>query len=543
MNSDPAARWFSIVPPLLAVCLAFVTRRIFPSLGAAVVAGGFLSQVPDSPLSPAAWGRGVAASVSFVTRSAFDEMNVQILAFVVLVIAMIAVLISSGGLQAIVDALAKYAKGHRSARFATALAGLIIFFDDYANTMIVGNAMRPLTDRHGVSREKLAFLVDATSAPVAGLAVLSTWIGYEVGLFDDISNSLGIGIDGYSLFLNALPFRFYCISMIAFILINSFTGWDFGPMAKAERRAREKGQPSDPDAQLWATDSMQLATPSPEAVPRLASAVFPLAVLFTVLLGSMWFSGGGRAIASEQGWLMILSPGAWRQVATQGMSITSLLMSSAAIALVAAIACAVLLSKVSPKTVVSAILGGAKSSLLPMSILLLAWALKASCDQLQTGKFLAATLSHFVSPLWFPALLFFTGFLTSFATGTSWGTMAILIPTAVPVAWQLDGASYGIVTAISLAAVLDGSIFGDHCSPISDTTIMSSAASSCDHLHHVRTQLPYSLLVGTGAILFGYLPAAMGWPFWATLGANVGALTFASWALARGEARRAVAQG
>jgi len=173
-----------------------------------------------------------------------------------------------------------------------------------------------------------------------------------------------------------------------------------------------------------------------------------------------------------------------------------------------------------------ATLMGIRSSILPISILVLAWSLKGACDALGTGTFLAATIGGVVSPLLFPAIIFIVAGLTAFSTGTSWGTMAILIPTAVPVAFQLDGGSYGLVTIISLAAVLDGAILGDHCSPISDTTIMSSIASDCDHMHHVNTQLPYSLTVGVLALVCGYIPAALGFPPW--LGILIAGLAIAA---------------
>jgi len=179
-----------------------------------------------------------------------------------------------------------------------------------------------------------------------------------------------------------------------------------------------------------------------------------------------------------------------------------------------AAACARLLARLSFRVIGKAILAGLRGGLLPIFILILAWSLKAACAGLKTGPFLAAALGEVLSPVWFPALLFLVASVTAFATGTSWGTMAILIPTAIPIAFHLDGEVYGLTTTICLGAVLDGAILGDHCSPISDTTIMSSISSSCDHVHHVRTQIPYSLTVGALAVFCGYIPSALGVPSW-----------------------------
>ena len=187
-----------------------------------------------------------------------------------------------------------------------------------------------------------------------------------------------------------------------------------------------------------------------------------------------------------------------------------------------AILCAIAFSRVGLKIIGKAIATGLRGSLLPTAILILAWGLKAACDELGTGEFLATTLEGVLSRIWFPALLFIVASSVSFAIGTSWGTMAILIPTAIPIAFKLDGNTYGLTTMICLGAVLDGSIFGDHCSPISDTTIMSSIASSCDHIHHVRTQLPYSLTVAGFALICGYYPAALGMPPLVGIGASAG---------------------
>jgi len=518
--------WYSIVPPLLAVTLALVTGRIFFSLGAAVFVGGLLSLcVTDG--SPGGFGRLVQGSgVAFVYESVADNDNRLILLFVVLIMAMISVMLASGGLQGATHWLMKFARSVRSAKLITMAAGLIIFIDDYANTMIVGSTLRPVTDRQRISREKLAFLVDATAAPIAGIAVVSTWIGVEVGLLSKIAADLHVAGGGYGMFFDALGFRFYCILMIAFVFFNALTGEDFGPMAKAEQRARKHGKLLDDGATLMTSRSLAAAGPHPGANIQPMVAVVPMAALLVVFVGLLWISGGGEFKLAADPWAAGRFS-VWREVLGNAKSIPLLAIASG-VGLLLAMALAQLVARIPVAALVGAIWTGLRSSLLPLTVLVLAWSLKGACYDLHTREFLAKVLAGTIPPLLFPAMVFVIAALTSFATGTSWGTMMILIPTAIPLAFELDGGVYGLVTIISVAAVLDGSIFGDHCSPISDTTIMSSTASACDHLAHVRTQIPYSLAVAGLALFAGYLPAATGASKWVGIlgGAALSGLLF-----------------
>lgn len=501
LEQPSALVWYSIVPPLFAVTLAIATNRLMLSLGLAVAVGIVLSSVKSQPASIGMWVPSVFNHTFTVAKSATDSFNLLVILFVVLILSTISVVIVSGGIQGIINWLTRFAKGPRSTQFVTVLMGFAVFIDDYANTMIVGSAMRPATDLQRISRAKLAFLVDSTTAPIAGLAVVSTWIGYEVGLFTEVANSLGIQRDGYSMFFDALGFRFYCMMTIIFVLANAISSVDYGPMRKAQILARRTGAVDSGDAKLKTSKVFTALNHSPSAIIHPLTAIVPIGTLFGVMLIGFWIDGGGEG--------SILSLSAWRNVLSEANNVKILTIASAS-SLLLAIGCAKLLSRIRLSEIRVAILSGLKGSLLPTTILVLAWSLKAVCDQLSTGGFLAATVEGVLSPIWFPALLFIVASVTSFATGTSWGTMAILIPTAIPVAFSLDGGVYGLTTMISLGAVLDGSIFGDHCSPISDTTIMSSIASECEPIHHVHTQLPYSLTVAAFALICGYVPAALG---------------------------------
>ncbi len=497
--------WYSITPPLVAVILAFITHRLIASLFIAVIIGGFLSE-----LTSGRWLYGSVKSGVYIANALTDPWSLKILAFVILILTMINIMIASGGLAALIQRLLRYTRSQRSTQFTAMLLGLAVFIDDYANTMIIGSSMRPVADKQYISREKLAFIVDATSAPIAGIAVISTWIGFEAGLFSQISDSLSLGKDGYSMFFDALGFRFYCFLMIGFLFLNILLQRDYAGMHKAQLRAWHEHKVLADDARPLTSKGFSLSEPENGVRHRLPVALLPIGVLFAVLLCGLWIDGGGLTY-SRQHLLSFLSPTVWLDVISHTQNNATLLMLAAFCGLVTAAISALVLAKLSRQILFRTFIKGIQSGLLPMAILLLAWSLKSSCDDLGTGAFLATTAGQTVSPLWFPALIFLLASLVSFGTGTSWGTMSILIPTMLPIAYQLDGNSYGPVTMITMGAILDGAIFGDHCSPISDTTLMSSIASGCDHLHHVETQLPYALTVGVTALIFGYLPAALGY--------------------------------
>ena len=494
-------KWYSIVPPLLAIFLAFLTRNVLLSLGLAVIAGCMLTVVPQGPLSAAAWFDGLATVVVIVWGALANKSHLLILGFIPPIFVMIEVIMASGGFRGIIVWLLKWVKGSKSAQFATALMGILCFIDDYCNAIIVGSMMQPITDKFRVSREKLAFIVDATSAPVTGLAVISTWIAYEVGLFTSVGADLCIGKGGYSMFFDALQFRFYCVLMLVFVFVNVLTGLDFGAMKKAQmlEEAEEKSRTAGFDIELSGVQS-----------GRAINAIIPLGGLILFHITGLWVDGEGPAKIREGG--SLFSWVHWKEVigGNEDSNSTLILLMAALFGLGLSLICGLATRLLRGGVVLGCLWRGVKRAFMPSCILILAWSLKDCCTALETGGFLTEILAGRISPHWFPAILFLVASLTSFATGTSWGTMAILIPTAIPIAFALDGDTYGLTTMISLGAVLDGAIFGDHCSPISDTTIISSTASSCNLIQHVRTQLPYSLLVAALALCFAYLPSAFG---------------------------------
>lgn len=544
--------WYSVIPPLLAVTLAILTARFFLSLSVAVGASIVLSWVKHYLMADAPAASLIrnffGEAIWFAGKVILDLENIWMAIFVFLILSMISVVVSSGGMGGIVVWLSRFATGTRSTQVVTALIGVFVFIGDYTSAMLTGPSMRPMTDRFRVCREKLAYIVDSTSAPITGLAFVSTWIGVEVGLFSDVSESLQLGRDGYSMFFDALGFRFYCILTVIFVIINALSGRDYGAMRKASIRARETGAVSAPNAKILGDAAA--FTSAPNVVMQPLSAILPLVTLFTILLSGLWLTAvwvrgeGSGFIFSPAAWQavlakinaegrelgFILSLSAWRNVLTtlKTVQILRMLACAACGSLFVAILCARGLSKLQLPDIRTAVLAGLKGSLVPLGILLFVWGLKTGCKRLETGQFLALILEGKVPVLVFPMLVFATGAACSFATGSSWSTMAILIPTAIPVAYAMDGDTYGLTTLICLGATLDGAIFGDHCSPISDTTVFSAIASSCDALHHVRTQLPYAITVAFIALVCGYFLAALGLfsPLCILVGTGVIALLF-----------------
>ncbi|MBN4053492.1 hypothetical protein JYT97_01245 [Haliea sp. AH-315-K21] len=514
--------WYSILPPIIAVAFAIATRHLLLSLAAGVVLGSLLINVPPAVTQVSAWGSSfVTLGVQFWSVIS-NPFNLAVLAFIMLMLTMVSIVILSGGLLAIVRWLEQYAKGPRSTQFITTLMGFLVFIDDYANVMIVGTSMRPISDSMKISREKLAFIVDATAAPIAGIALMSTWIGYEVGIFSEVSTALGFGRDAYSMFLDALSFRFYCIFMILFLFVNIWSRREFGGMLRAEQRSRA-GEVSAADATLLSGDDDTIQ-PAQSGRIKMSTAFYPFGILFFVLFFGLWIDGGGLGLLAEAP-MSFFSFSAWREVISASENNVHVLNIAGLLALLTAIFCAVVIATLPKQLIGQAIKKGAKSAFYPWQILILAWTLSGICNELQTGPFLVAVVGEGMPAVIYPVLVFVLSAAAAVATGTAWGTMAIFIPITSQVAFQLDGGTYGLVTIVSLAAVLDGAIFGDHCSPISDTTVMSSIATSCDHIHHVRTQFPYALLVAFGAIGLGYIPAMLGAPLWLTM---AGAVVFFS---------------
>jgi len=486
--------WTSVLPPLLAIVLALAFRHVLLALIAGVWLGAFLL----TDLSPVSSFARLLDTL--VVGAVADRGHASILVFTLLLGGMLGLITQSGGAKGLASWVRSDTGSRRRGQLTTWFLGLLIFFDDYANSLLVGSSMRPVTDRLRVSREKLAFLVDATAAPVSSLALISSWIAVEVGYIEDQFVHLGIERDAYVTFIETIPYRFYPLLMLLFVAWVAFRGRDFGPMLRAERRAVEDGLLLRPGARP-ASDFHDEAVP--EDVPgRPMNALIPVVVVVLVAGAGIYFDGQAKVLAAG------LEP-SLRTIVGEASSISALLWASGAGCL-AGLAMSLWSGALTLSGSIDAWMSGVRGMLLAVLILVLAWALGGVCRDLHTAEFLIGVVGDWLTPMWIPATVFVLAAVVSFATGTSWGTMAILFPLVVPLAHEIAPGSEGILLG-TVSSILAGSVWGDHCSPISDTTILSSMATSCDHMDHVRTQLPYCLAVGLVSLLCAEIPVAAGW--------------------------------
>ena len=485
--------WWSLLPPFIAITLALAFRDVVLSLFIGVWLGATL-------LADGNAASGFLRVIDTYARGALtDSDKMSIILFSILLGGMVGVMSRSGGTHGVVRALEPYATTPRRAQVVTWLMGVAIFFDDYSNTLIVGNTMRPVTDRHHVSREKLAYLVDSTAAPVACVALVSTWIGYQVSLVGDALEKAGSELNPFGVFLASIPFAFYPIFGLAITFAVAVSGRDWGPMLSAERRARAGELVAATSQPLADYESTGLA-PDDDTPRRWWNAAVPvILVVATTFVGL--YTTGRESLAADGSADASLS-----RIIGASDPFTVLLWASL-VGLTAAIVLAVGQRALTVREALEAMVNGFKSMLMAFVVLTLAWSLGQVCSDLGTAVFLKGAVGPHVPVGLLPVAIFLVAAAVSFATGTSWGTMAILTPLAVPLVLDASGAD-PVVLAATVSAILGGSVFGDHCSPISDTTILSSMASSCDHVDHVRTQLPYALLGAGLSIVIGYLPEA-----------------------------------
>lgn len=490
-GETPQFGWLSILPPLLAIALAFITKQVLLSLFLGIFIGSVM-------LNGGNIFYGFLRTLdNFVISSVTDSWNAAILVFTLSIGGMIGVIGKMGGTRAIAEALAKKAKTVRSAQIVTWLMGIIVFFDDYANTLIVGPTMRPLTDKLKISREKLAYIVDSTAAPVAGMALVSTWIGYEIGLIKDAYESLGIKANIYEVFVNTIPYRFYSIFAILLVFIIAFKLKDFGPMYKAEKRARLTGKVLADDAKPMASDEITKMELKEGIKLRASNAIVPILTLIIVAFIGLWYNGYTYSEGIK-----------WYDIRTcfGNADASVALVWASIVASIVAIVMATSQKILSLGEALESWVDGSKSLLITCIILVLAWSLGSVTSSVGTADFLVKVVSDKLPGGLLPIIVFLISCVVAFATGTSWGTMAIVIPLALPLAnsYIVAGTGPSNLLVATLSAVLTGSIFGDHCSPISDTTIMSSMASASDHIDHVKTQIPYSL-TAAGIAIIGYI--------------------------------------
>lgn len=518
MEAASPVGWLCVLPPVLTIALAIISKRVVLSLLVGISAG-ILILLP----SPAAmqeflgedfnWPAYIQTTAeNFVAQlteghlwvSLIDPDHLRVFAFTALLGIQVALIHRSGGMHGIVRWAKPLARSRRGGQVLTWMLGLVVFIDDYANTLLLGSTMRPLTDRLKISREKLAFLVDSTAAPVTGIALVSTWVATEMSTMQTGYQDAGIDISDntLALFIQTIPSRFYILYALAFVFFCAILGRDYGPMLAAEQRAAN----SDPKP-----ESLELGG---ETTGRPFNAILPIGVTIAVVVWLIALTG--KASAGVETFPTMGDWQAWGTIVGQGDSYLALVYGALA-GLAVILGLIAIQRAISAEDAKQASIDGVVHVFPALVILLLAWTLSSltGADNLRTGEFLAAKVSELsVSPGWMPTIVFLLASGVAFSTGTSWGTMAILMPIVIPLVFNLLTNQLGTAPApdhflltASVGSVLAGAIFGDHCSPISDTTILSSRSSDCDHIAHVRTQIPYALTIGGVAIIFGTLPA------------------------------------
>jgi len=507
--------WVSVLPPLVAIGLALVLRQVIVALLVGVWLGATLLHSGNAVL-------GLMRTLdTYLIGALAHTDHAAILLFSLTLGGMVAIISRSGGTSGLVSGLVRRARTPRSAQILTWLAGLVVFFDDYANALLVGHAMRPLCDRLRISREKLSYIVDSTSAPVASFAIISTWIGFEIGLIGDSYHSVSIDVNPYWVFIQTIPYRFYAVLALILVVLVAWLSRDIGSMWKAEVRARKTGELLRANAvPLSGLDRIESADAREVSGPAYYAWV-PVAVVILLTLFGLYFDG--RARVGE-------SPAALHEIIGRANSFHVLMWAAFGGAVTAGLL-PLLGGRMKVRGVLDAFVAGVQSMNIAAIILLLAWALGQLCQDMHTAETVIGWARPILSPHLLPAVVFVIAALTSFATGSSWGTMAILFPIAVPAAQSMapgtvvDGLFVpNVIHIATIGAVLTGSIFGDHCSPISDTTILSSMASGSDHVDHVKTQIPYAMAAALIALFAGYLPSGWGISPWICLTVGTGIL-------------------
>ena len=473
------ATFWSLVPPIIAIVLALITKEVYSSLFLGILAGGIIySGLNFETLMVHVFKEGFIDTIA-------DSYNIGIIIFLVLLGALVAMMNKTGGSAAFGRWTTKHIKTRLGAQLATMLLGILIFVDDYFNCLTVGSVMRPVTDKHSISRAKLSYLIDATAAPVCIIAPISSWAAAVAGF------AKGAGAEsGMSLFVSAIPYNFYALLTIVMMIFISILNFDYGPMKRFEKNAQ--------NGDIFTTGDV-FAGKEDEDVNekgKVWDLVIPVVVLIISCVIGMIYSGGFFT-EGEDGF---------------GNFITAFSNSDASVGLVLGSFVAIIFAVIyflcrrviTFKSCVEAIPEGFKAMVPAILILVCAWTLKTMTDSLGAKVFISQLIEGSASSLqsFLPAIIFLIAVGLSFATGTSWGTFGILIPIVLSVFSGVDGK----ITIIAVSACMAGAVCGDHCSPISDTTIMASAGAQCNHINHVSTQLPYALTVA-GVSFVSYILA------------------------------------
>ena len=469
--------WFSVIPPLFAIALAIKTRQVYLSLFLGIVVGWII-------VSGGNILKGFELSLQSIVDVFKDAGNTRVVIFCALVGALISLTQANGGVQGFVDLIQKknIVNSRKRASIFSFFVGCIVFIESSISCLVTGTIFHPIFERFKISREKLAYICDTTSSPICILIPLNAWGAYVVSLLEKESSYGGFR-DPVTLFLSTIPLNFYSILSVLFAGFIAFSYKDFGPMRKAEKRSEETGKTIADGAVPMISEEVASLKPKKGIKHKSFNMVIPIVVMILMMPLSLLITGDGNL--------------------TSGSGTTSVLWSVLAAIIVAGLI-SLIQNILTLKEVMDYTLKGI-SGLVPLAILMVfAFSIGDTCRILGTGVYVASLSKDFLHPSVIAPILFVTSCFISFSTGTSWGTFAIMIPIAVPTATYSDAS-----LPLTLAAVLSGSVFGDHCSPISDTTIVSSMASACDHIDHVRTQMPYAVLIAFLSALLFFISGAI----------------------------------
>ena len=454
--------FISIIPPILAIVLSFVTKNTIVSLGVACLTGTLLA------------GQGLFGFPTLLKESLGSTSFSGVMLLTIFIGILVAYFQKTGAIQGFSQWVNDRKLSRKGAQLMAWVLGMFVYFSDSFSPLFVGCTMRSITDKARISREKLAYIADSTSAPVSVLVPITGWAAYLSGL------AVGVGCivtetDAAALFIKAIPFNFYAIIAVLFVgLIASGIVKDFGPMKKAEKRAMEEGKVLADGAEPLTGRELTEMQPYPGFKPRVfLNFVLPVLMIISIALGTYISFKSAKTMEAflYVGIFMMIS------MMIQGIPF---------------------------KEVMKTMMDGIKGALPAVVLLAMAYSINALSKQMGTANYIISICEGFMTPHMLPAIIFVVAAIMAFATGTSWGTFAICMPIALPLAFSFSGGELTTIVVAVFAAVAGGGVFGDHCSPLSDTTILSSMGSASDHLDHVKTQLPYALICGTLATI-GYL--------------------------------------
>ena len=496
--------WVSIIPPIIAIVMVLITRKVLVSLGTGIFVGAILVAA-FSPIET------VVVVLKAITVSFWDwdsgtlnSDNINIMLFILLLGVITAFVSLSGGSKAFAEWAVRHIKTKRGAKLLTVFLGIAIFVDDYFNALAVGQISRPITDQHKISRAKLAYFIDSTSAPICVVSPISSWGAYLIGLLGIIfGGATAISYTPLAAFVLMAPMNFYVVATLAMVFFFAWVDFDFFGMKKHEKLAEETGQLFDPHKEIPGQLKEEFPIHSHGLVRDLAG---PILTLVGVTLAAMIWSGYTASVAEG------LSVSIWTIFENTNVPF-SLLMGGIFATVLAGILYILQMKHNETANVPlmrRAFLSGLGAMMPAVMILVLAWGLTDLIDKLDTGLYLSEVVAKANLPIAFlPIIMFILAGLMAFSTGTSWGSFGILLPIAGKI--MLDASPEMLLPA--LAAVLAGAVFGDHSSPISDTTILSSTGAGCNHIDHVSTQLPYAL-ISAAIALAGYLVLGLTGSVW-----------------------------